>query len=437
MKRLTILRTKRGKLIDEMDALLIKASAEKRDLTEEEQAAYKAKAEEISALAPQITREEELMELKAASAIPVPDQEAPVTRSPRIEVNPAGTGTVQREPGIAVGLIVMSIAAGKRDLRRAAHFAETRLMDTEIAKALAASDAEAGGFIVPANFRAELIEYLRPLSAVRSLNPTVIPLTNGTASIPKVTGGATAAYLGENKNISKTEETFGLLKLTERKLAALVPISNDLVRHAAFSAAGIVRDDLAAALAQKSDLEFIRGDGTGAGPKGLRYWCPAANRLTVNATVNLANVTVDLGRLILALENSDVRMIRPGWIMAPRTKNYLMTVRDGNGNFAFRSEMLVGRLWGYPFGVTTQIPINLAVTGTAESEVYFADFADVIIGEDGTLEIDVSDVAAYHDGSNVVAAFSQDQTVIRAIDRHDFGMRHDASVAVLTDVDWT
>jgi len=36
MKRLTILRTKRGKLIDEMDALLIKASAEKRDLTEEE-----------------------------------------------------------------------------------------------------------------------------------------------------------------------------------------------------------------------------------------------------------------------------------------------------------------------------------------------------------------------------------------------------------------
>jgi HK97 family phage major capsid protein len=122
--------------------------------------------------------------------------------------------------------------------------------------------------------------------------------------------------------------------------------------------------------------------------------------------------------------------------MSPRSEHYLMTVRDGNGNFAFRSEMLAGRLWGYPFGVTSQIPENLAVTGSSESEIYLADFADVVIGEASTLVLDVSDTAAYHDGSNVVASFSLDQTVIRAIERHDFGMRHDASVAVLTDVDW-
>jgi HK97 family phage major capsid protein len=281
-----------------------------------------------------------------------------------------------------------------------------------------------------------LIEYLRPMSVIRSLNPTIIPLDNGTATVPKMTGGASATYIGENQNATKTEPTFGNLKLTERKLAALVPISNDLVRNAAPSAVTVVRDDLAAALAQKSDLEFIRGDGTGAGPKGLRYWCPSANQLTVNATVNLANVTTDLGELILALRNANVRMLRCGWIMAPRTENYLMTIRDGNGNYAFRTEMLAGTLWGYPYKVTTQIPVNLAVTGTSESEVYFADFTDVIVGEASDLILTVSDEAAYHDGSNVVSAFSLDQTVIKAIERHDFGMRHDASVAVLTDVDW-
>jgi hypothetical protein len=36
-----------------------------------------------------------------------------------------------------------------------------------------------------------------------------------------------------------------------------------------------------------------------------------------------------------------------------------------------------------------------------------------------------------------VAAFSQDQTVVRAIVQHDVGMRHDASVAVLAQVKWT
>lgn len=60
--------------------------------------------------------------------------------------------------------------------------------------------------------------------------------------------------------------------------------------------------------------------------------------------------------------------------------------------------------------------------------------ADVVIAENEMIEIDVSREAAYHDGNEVVAAFSQDQTVIRAIARHDLVVRHDYSVAVKTGV---
>jgi hypothetical protein len=62
--------------------------------------------------------------------------------------------------------------------------------------------------------------------------------------------------------------------------------------------------------------------------------------------------------------------------------------------------------------------------------------ADAVIGDATSIIIDTSTEAAYHDGTQVVAAFSQDQTVVRAIVQHDFGMRHDASVAVLTQVTW-
>jgi HK97 family phage major capsid protein len=115
-----------------------------------------------------------------------------------------------------------------------------------------------------------------------------------------------------------------------------------------------------------------------------------------------------------------------------------MTIRDGNGNFAFREEMLGGKLWTFPYRVTTQIPINLAYTGTAESENYLADFADCVIGESDEIIIDASPNAAYFDTASaaVVSAFSRDETVIRAIARHDFGMRHDESVAIHPDVDW-
>jgi heptaprenylglyceryl phosphate synthase len=60
----------------------------------------------------------------------------------------------------------------------------------------------------------------------------------------------------------------------------------------------------------------------------------------------------------------------------------------------------------------------------------------VVIGDALNLQIDVSQEAAYHDGSNVVAAFSLDQTVIRAIIETDMVMRHDAAVTVLSGVKW-
>jgi hypothetical protein len=40
------------------------------------------------------------------------------------------------------------------------------------------------------------------------------------------------------------------------------------------------------------------------------------------------------------------------------------------------------------------------------------------------------------EGSSLVSAFSQDQTVIRAITEHDFGVRRDVSVMVMNGVCW-
>ena len=99
--------------------------------------------------------------------------------------------------------------------------------------------------------------------------------------------------------------------------------------------------------------------------------------------------------------------------------------------------MMRGSLWGYPYGVTTQVPENLTDHGNVdESEVYFADFADCVIGEAQRLILDASAEAAYSDGVNVIAAFSQDQTVVRTIAEHDFVVRRDVSVCVLNGVRW-
>ncbi len=300
------------------------------------------------------------------------------------------------------------------------------------AKALAASDATAGGFLVPPQYSQEVIEYLRAKSVVRQLGPISIPMATGTFRIPKVTVGATASYIGENTTIPKTQQTFGNVTLTFKKLAALVPLSNDLLRYSSPGADAIVRDDVVRAMADAENRAFLRSDGLSGQPRGFLSWCPAANKISANATANLANVTTDMGQLIVALMNNNIPMTKPAWIFSPRTWNYLMTIQTANGVFAFRDELMRGTFWGYPFGTTTAIPVNLNTLGrTGESEVYLIDMADAALGESLNLVVDASQEAAYSDGGTLVSAYANDQTVIRAIQEHDLVMRREESVAML------
>jgi HK97 family phage major capsid protein len=338
------------------------------------------------------------------------------------------------ERSLLAARVIRALAAGRGDVERAARHAKDNWKDEDVVKALSASVDASGGFLLQEELSASIIELLRPASVVRSLNPVIIPMTTGSILIPKMTGGATATYGGEGDNITATEETFGEVPLVWKELKALVPVSNSLLRFSTYGVDSMVRDDLVAALAQRSDLAFIRDPGTAHTPKGLKYWTPAAQKHNMTSVPDLAKVTVDLHTLLLDLLNSNCRMLRPGWIMAPRTALYLMTIRDGNGNFAFRDEMLTGKLFMFPYKMTTQVPINISST---QSEIYLADFADVVIGEAQQIQLEVSTEASYIDSTGtLVSAFSKNQTVIRAIQMHDMTVRHATSLAMLEQVTW-
>jgi len=262
-------------------------------------------------------------------------------------------------------------------------------------------------------------------------------MNSGSLTMPYLSSGSSAAYVGENNNISKSEPEFGQLQLSAKKLAGLVPISNDLLRDSSPNVDNIVRDDMVQTLGLREDLAFIRDDGTENKPKGMRHWADTVRDRTTDGA--LANVVTDLSTAVRTLEQNDVDLVRGGWAMSPRTKWHLMSLLDGNGNYVFRGEMLGGNLMTFPFQVTTQIPNNLAdlaTSGTDFSELYFADFNSLIIGENTQLLVDVFPGGAYHDGSNVVSGISSDQTVMRILARHDFGARHRGKEIVVTLVDW-
>lgn len=322
-------------------------------------------------------------------------------------------------------------------------------------KALSTGDPTGGGFLVPTQFSTDVIELLRPSAVVRSLNPTIMPMPNGSVKVPRISAGSAASYIGENAAVTKSQQQLEQITLSFKKLACLVPISNDLVRYSSPAADTIVRDDMVRSMATREDKAFIRDNGTSGTPRGLKSWIDPANRFSANATVNLANVTVDLGKAIQRLMAADVPLIiqqfpdntqaapitaRAGWIFSPRTYMYLTTVQNGQGFYAFRPEMMTGTLWGFPYRVTSQVLETLtaagADTGGLQSEVYFGAFAHAVIGEAMNMMVDASTEAMYVDGSNNVSAFQQDQTVVRVLAEHDFALRHDKAFSLIQSVTW-
>ncbi|MHA7066785.1 phage major capsid protein [Azospirillum argentinense] len=141
-----------------------------------------------------------------------------------------------------------------------------------------------------------------------------------------------------------------------------------------------------------------------------------------------------VSRLRLRVINANVPMARCGYIISPTTKEFLENLTDGNGNKAF-PEIREGRIGSYPYSVTTSVPSNLGADGD-ESEIIFADFAEVLIGDTYVTTIASSDQASYHDGTEWRSAFQTDETLIRIITEHDLGTRHDVAIAVLQQVAW-
>lgn len=442
MSKIHELRSERATVNQRVQALAA-AEAETGALTAEQQAEFGELQARFEALTQQIDRLEAAERMAAAAAVPVSPAASNANRQQAPPTVPAQPKE-QEAPGTGMARMVVALAAAQGNRREAAQIALDRGYGEHVAASLNTLTSGAGGVLVPTNLSREVIELLRPKSVVRRLGTRGLPLNNGNLTIPRLKGGAVVGYIGSDSDVPVTQQEFDDLKLSSKKLAALVPISNDLLANSAASpnVDAIVVGDLTSALGTREDKAFIRDDGLSNNPKGLRYWASVGNVFAATAAApTIAQVDADLNKALFRLEGANANMTSVGWVMNPRTFRFLSSLRDGNGNKAF-PELDQGTLKGYAVGITTQIPTNLTVGAgsgapTNGSEIYLADFGDCFIGEDEALLIDYSKEATYKDGSGtVISAFQRDQTLIRVIAKHDFGPRHVESIVVIRDVQW-
>lgn len=419
-KKISALLAKRKAAVDKMAAL-----AGGDTMTPEQVKEFDETDAEVKSIDTQIEAIKRAQSAAAAEAVPVVGQPDIVPAQPKEKLYP-------------VGSMVKAFYHAGGNAMLARQWAEKNLGESHpVTRALNTSTAAAGGALVPEDFANQVIELLRPRTVVRASGPIIVPMPRGTMRMGKQTSGVSGGYGAEGSASPTQQPGTGNIVATFKKLTVKVPISNDWLRYASPATDGLVQNDIVLGLARTEDLAFIRGDGTADWPKGLRNIAPAAtNIIPSTAAFTLTTVDQELSAAILALETSNVPMIEPGWIYHPRVKQFLLTLKNSNGFYVYRDEMVNnGTLRGYPFKTTTQIPSTL-VDGT-QTEIYLTDYSQALIFDALALSLGMSQDATYtaEDGSQR-NAFERDETLVRAIAEHDFHMRHDEATAVITGVKW-
>jgi hypothetical protein len=239
---------------------------------------------------------------------------------------------------------------------------------------------------------------------------------------------------GPPRTITATQPGFGRIDAVSRKLACIIPITNDLMRFAVEALDEQLGEMFAAEIAVAEDLQFIRGQGYQNTPRGLAAFAamaPSASGIGAANVIQSAGVTaseivLDLQAAIYALLQASVGMIKPAWIMSPATSTYLQILQNSDGLFIFKEMSLKGTLLRKPFFETIQIPTNLTVGGVENcSELYLFDASEALIFDGADLEIAVATSADWTDANNLFhAGFAEDVSLIRAVAGRDFQMKH-------------
>jgi len=425
LKRIEELRRDQAMIAEKVQVLASKENKGEK-LSAEDLEQFASMQTKFDELGGQISRAEQAEKMAITTA-------KPVTSAVSAAIH---TKSVAKDyPGAKLARFAMSMAAGENDLVLAEKFAANEIGDADVALAISTA-SNSGGALVPENVANDIIELLRPKSVVRTLGAQTVPLVNGNLTMPRLASGANSSYKGENAPQNAEGATLDDVKLAAKTQMSIVPMSNELIGQAGIRVEGIFLNDMINAISNRQDKAFLRDDGTSDTPTGFKATAVAGGRVVAwSGTADLATIDAYLDTLILGLMQSNSNMIMCGWALSPRSFMKLQGLRDGNNNKVY-PEMANGFLKGWPIKHTTNIPVNLG-TGTNETEIYFADWNDVIIGETDVYTIDFSREATYNDSTGtLVSAYSRNQSVLRVVTGNDIGFRHLEGLQLGTKITW-
>lgn len=283
-----------------------------------------------------------------------------------------------------------------------------------------------GGNLIIEEYAQGFLDQLWDTTILSELGVNFIPSKSGNLTFSKIVEGVSAGYVPETGMIDTSTIKFGSIRLSVKKLMALVPVSNDLLRMANVSVDAIIRDQLIKEMAQAIDYAFLYGKGGEFEPRGI------ANVKNIQKVKDGAAVkpTFNLGLDMLAmLRKKNMEVNDAAWVMGVDTYVALQKEVQTSVGRAQLDELLAGKWHRLPVVVTNKIK------GDENNEDLFLVKKDSILGiQSLDVQLDTSDTAAFMTQDGFVSAFQADYTLTRAIALNDFGLSNDEA-AIHANID--
>ncbi len=321
---------------------------------------------------------------------------------------------------------------GRHDPDRAAYYAKKNYNDEDMArefKAMAVTSPADGGFLIPEVYSDQIIEMLYPKTVIVELGAQQVPLQNGNLNLPRMTAGSRATWGGEQRKIAASSPKFGNIKLSAKRLEAIVPQSRELLMSSSFSADAMFANDLTRRMQLGLDYGGLYGTGTEFQPMGI-----AKNKEVENLDATKMNNTdlADTSGKITAdfpvhvsskAFAKNIDDVRAGWAMNSLLEGYFKNMKTTTGAYIYRDEMATGKLCGMPYKVSNQIP-----TVNGMTDLFFGNWSDLLIGDQMGLETYTTLDGTWTDDAGIAHnAFEENLAATRALMYDDIGIRHPES----------
>ena len=322
---------------------------------------------------------------------------------------------------------------GKHDPDAAAFYASKKYDDGDMArefKALSATNPAAGGYLIPEIYLDQIIELLYSKTVIFELGAQKVPMANGNLNIPKMTGGARATWGGEARKIAKTQPTYGNIRLSAKRLEAIVPQTRELLMSTNYSADQLFANDLTRRMELGLDFGAMFGKGGEFQPLGV-FTDKEVEHVDAKTVGNTdladtngkitADFPVFVRSKVLAKNVDDQKL---GWAFNSVLEGYLMNLKTTTGAYIYREEMNTGKLLGFPYRVSNQITTD----STGLTELAFGNWADLLVGEQMGLETYTTlDGSWVDEDGNQHNAFEENLAATRALMYVDIAARHKES----------